>query len=335
MVVFSIPRTSRGSGLRPLDPSRDLHQVADLIQAAFSSELDESGQAMLDEMRQLGQWGLLLRWLDQPSASLSQMMSGFVWVEDGKVVGNVTVSPMSISASRWAISNVAVDPVFRGRGMARRLMEAALEYAASRGGHVVTLQVRADNDAALHLYRTMGFGHVFGTAHLRLNAGSYQWRPVPVTHGMRLRRFDDYDARGSYRLARDCTPEEVQAEQPITGVPYQLGWTTRLSDWLKAAIHADPPLRMVVEREGRMLAVMTAIADASQAIGRISLLVHPAQRGHVETPMLVAGVNHLFEQNKRSVLAQHPTYHPEGVDACLRLGFSLDRTLLWMRKTLR
>lgn len=53
------------------------------------------------------------------------------------------------------IANVAVFPAYRRRGIGRALVEAAKAQAA--GMSRLTLEVRASNEAAIALYRSLGF----------------------------------------------------------------------------------------------------------------------------------------------------------------------------------
>lgn len=55
---------------------------------------------------------------------------------------------------------VAVTPEARQRGFAGRLIDAALGDASARGAMDMFLEVRANNDAALRLYRSHGFAEV-------------------------------------------------------------------------------------------------------------------------------------------------------------------------------
>jgi len=55
------------------------------------------------------------------------------------------------------IQTIAVDPTVRGQGQGRRLMQALIEEAATRGVTQVFLEVRADNLVALSLYESLGF----------------------------------------------------------------------------------------------------------------------------------------------------------------------------------
>ena len=52
---------------------------------------------------------------------------------------------------------VAVVPERRGQGIGRRLLTSAAETAYDRGARVMFLEVRANNEQALHLYETAGF----------------------------------------------------------------------------------------------------------------------------------------------------------------------------------
>jgi ribosomal-protein-alanine N-acetyltransferase len=55
------------------------------------------------------------------------------------------------------IHHLYLDPSFRGRGVAFRLMTRFLSYAESAGIRLVYLEVRESNRRALELYSTLGF----------------------------------------------------------------------------------------------------------------------------------------------------------------------------------
>lgn len=63
----------------------------------------------------------------------------------------------------WAVAdelhviNVATHPHFRRRGVARALLQAELARAARDRVRLVLLEVRRSNQAAIQLYRTLGF----------------------------------------------------------------------------------------------------------------------------------------------------------------------------------
>ena len=57
----------------------------------------------------------------------------------------------------WHIMNVAVDPIWRGRGVARTLLERLFEITVEDPDRGYTLEVRVSNAVAIHLYESLGF----------------------------------------------------------------------------------------------------------------------------------------------------------------------------------
>jgi ribosomal-protein-alanine N-acetyltransferase len=55
------------------------------------------------------------------------------------------------------ITNVAIRPGFRGRGMGEALMNKMMSVAREMGARSMTLEVRVTNQIAQNLYRKLGF----------------------------------------------------------------------------------------------------------------------------------------------------------------------------------
>lgn len=142
------------TGLRPMHPRADLVDIANLIEVCFAPTLDAAGRSAIQEMRALGRARGII-WLTARLVRALPPLYGFVWLERGQLVGNVTLTPAERGGG-WVIANVAVLPAHRRRGIARRLMQAALDFVARRNTFAV-LQVEADNDAARALYASLGF----------------------------------------------------------------------------------------------------------------------------------------------------------------------------------
>lgn len=70
------------------------------------------------------------------------------------VIGSLTLWDV---AGEGEIANVAVHPKFWRQGVARALMQTALDKAAQLGLTRVLLEVRASNQAAQRLYHSFGF----------------------------------------------------------------------------------------------------------------------------------------------------------------------------------
>ena len=128
MAVTAIGRDSNFKGLRRLDPALDLRQVTALIAETFGDRLDAEGRSALREMQQVSRLGPLIRVFLAAYPQLQRMLNGYVWIEEGKVVGNLTLHGGTRFGSRWYIYNVAVSPGYRGRGIAKAVDDDAVHH---------------------------------------------------------------------------------------------------------------------------------------------------------------------------------------------------------------
>lgn len=79
----------------------------------------------------------------------------FLVVEEaGEIAG---YAGLSVILDEGDITNIVINERYRGRGLGRELLERLLEAGAGRGANAFTLEVRASNEAAIQLYKSMGF----------------------------------------------------------------------------------------------------------------------------------------------------------------------------------
>lgn len=158
MAAITIPIHAPTPQLRPLNILRDLPAVADLVEKCFADTIDAEGRRYIQQMRRAGQDNAFLRWASIAVETASMPLSGYVWVENATVVGNVSLIPYRQARRRYyLIANVAVDPEYRRRGIGRALTEAAMQHARQRRADEIWLHVRDDNPGAIALYLDLGF----------------------------------------------------------------------------------------------------------------------------------------------------------------------------------
>ena len=81
----------------------------------------------------------------------------FVFRLNGTVAGYIG---SHIVLDECYITNVAVMPGFRRRGIGEKLIEKAVETAQKEGCAFISLEVRVSNSAAISLYEKTGFERV-------------------------------------------------------------------------------------------------------------------------------------------------------------------------------
>ena len=82
---------------------------------------------------------------------------GLLWRNGGEPLGFVLGRS---NGARAEVLSLGVAPSARQRGVARALMNAAIDGVSRRGLRTLYLEVAEDNDAALRLYRALGFAPV-------------------------------------------------------------------------------------------------------------------------------------------------------------------------------
>ncbi|GAB1420670.1 hypothetical protein MASR2M15_07800 [Anaerolineales bacterium] len=146
--------------IRKVNLRTDLAALADLIELAFANVMDASGRGAIQELRALNAMGLGLVPLARFNGLASGISNGFVWEEDGKIVGNVSLYPAKLRSkqpSTWIVANVATHPAYQRRGIAYELMQHSLRALKQEKIEVATLQVDYKNEGAQKLYARLGF----------------------------------------------------------------------------------------------------------------------------------------------------------------------------------
>ena len=100
--------------------------------------------------------GILSPWSPNAYARELLKQTTYCWVAEveGRLAGSLTMWEVVGDAE---IANVAVQPDFWRQGIARSLVQTALDKVAELGFERVMLEVRDSNEAAQSLYRAFGF----------------------------------------------------------------------------------------------------------------------------------------------------------------------------------
>jgi ribosomal protein S18 acetylase RimI-like enzyme len=305
--------------IRPFAPQRDLAKLADLIEIAFGRELALTESRMARDMRQVAQWGPVL----QAAQSVMPLFIGYVWVEDSKLVGNVSLS-RDKRRDTWVIANVAVLPEYRGRGIAGQLVDVAIDHVRSHNGRLITLQVRADNNVAITLYKHRGFVR-FDTSH-ELRLSSYHWPLLLGSPSKALRPVRGRDQAALLKLVCESTSGPVLRRIPPQAADFRRDILWRLSQQLGLMLGKAILERVVNGREG-LVAHGALNVHLLRGYSELSLHVLPQERGRWEMA-LVEGLFYLVSHLPRqSVRAYISTSHPEALEALDRYGFETLRVL--------
>jgi ribosomal protein S18 acetylase RimI-like enzyme len=322
MSSITVPmKTKDHPHLRPLNVLRDLSAVADLIELCFSPTMDNEGQRYLSDMRRASRDDSFLRWASRMTETASMPLMGYVWEQDGRIIGNASLIPFRDRGKRiYLIANVATHPDFRRRGIGRALTERVMKQARNKTAAAIWLHVRDDNPGAIKLYQDLGFREV---------ARRTTWQGSP-----------------EHRLALPDTDIQVVPRQPRFW-PLQQEWLRRiypkdlswyqswntnalrpgLWNWLYLLFIDFNVKQWAAVRKDELLATLTWMPQG----GRSESLFAAAGPTSASSEALTALLNHARRSISYppSLTLDYPAN--EMGEAISAAGFKPRRTLLWMR----
>lgn len=148
-----VPYTPRGYRLLPWEPNL-LYDHADVKYLSFRDEIDadvfdclgdlDGCQRLMQEISQKDGFLPSATWLATTSSDLDEVPCG-------------TIQGIRTAHKYGAIQNVGIVPKHRGRGVGTALIVAALAGFQQAGITRVYLEVTAQNDGAVRLYKRIGF----------------------------------------------------------------------------------------------------------------------------------------------------------------------------------
>jgi GNAT superfamily N-acetyltransferase len=306
--------------LRLLDPRRDLDAAADLIDLCFGSQIDYDGREYLRIVRNAHRDPLMVRWVRGCNETVSSPMFGYVWEENGLVVGNISLIPFFTSQGcYYLIANVAVHPNYRRRGIARQLTQTGIRHIHEHGVDAAWLQVRTDAPGAHELYLSLGFKE-----RARRNTWSSvilpDAAPQPTAGMLKItqRRRADWPQQEAW--LRQTYPPEFTWNQPV---PFDR-LRPSLLGWLAGLFEERPLANWAARQDGRLLGLLSW--EMGRHSDQLYLAVGETERAQAIRALLNAAHRRL--NPLRPLTLNFPAGESE--TSFYESGFTLEHTLVWM-----
>ena len=332
MFGATISKSQGASGLRLLDPNRDLYQIADLIEESFAGEFGQMGLAAVRDLRLMAGLSPLLWILTRTSSEFRDAFTGFVWVDNKKVVGNISLNRAKANSNRWHIANVAVAAGHRDRGIGRRLVESGLDYIKARDGEWAILQVRDDNVPALRIYDSLGFERLFATTELYLEGPFDGVAMADTPDGYQIRTCEPEDWQQIHDLTIAVTPAMERWLRGFKLSEFRRSTVGRLRDMVNRALSGTRKIRLCATQGGTVVACILVKSEGWGGDIHLRLHVHPEHRGELEHALVSQAMATVRVRTDHRANADHPADHSEGVLALKNMGFKERRTLITMRR---
>jgi len=320
MAAIASPLIVKIPQLRPLNIVRDLPGVADLVEKCFADSLDTEGRNYIQQMRSAGQDNSFLRWASRAVETVSMPLSGYIWEEDGDIIGNVSLIPYRHARKKYyLIANVAVRLEYRKRGIGRALTAAAMQHAKQHHADEIWLHVRDDNPGAIELYRSLGFVELARRTSWQAQSGrnsSAESLGIVITR----RAARDWPAQETW--LRRLYPDLLTWYQPMPWSSLRPGLGPALYRFM-----SDYDIHHWVARTDNLPSAVVSCQAMAGRNNRLWVAVPPEGNGEVLSALLLYARHRLFWREKTNLDFPAGEYNAS-IEAA---GFQPHRTLLWMK----
>ena len=299
------------------------------MKTVFADELESSGQQIFENAAGSNRPRILWR-LDP---FLTKLTPGFVWEEDGRIVGNVTLLPTR-QPRRFIVANVAIDSNHRRHGIARALMEVAQKEAARRGANEIRLQVAKENEAAKTLYKSLGYSTLGTVTTWSLLSSRYRGPNVellPLSKWIDVREMPPARWRDAYRLDQMTQNADLYWPGPLARDEYRTSLFRRITDFLSGK-HFE--YWMVTDESNNLQGIATINSEWGR-LHHLRIRVHPGRRGELEQALVQKLLGRLLYLPRRHVRLLHDADDEAMNELLPALRFRADRTLTQMQLKLR
>lgn len=318
-VDATLPMMTLPGSMRPLNPLRDLMAVADLIELCFHGTMDAEGRSFLDDLRRSSRGSGFAGWAARTSDLTSLPLSGFIWEDAGRIVGNVSLIPFYRQGKRiYLIANVAVHPDYRRRGIARQLTRRAMQAAHERSGQELWLHVRDDNPGAISLYEELGWREK-----VRRTTWRAQANPAvePRAAEVQVNNQGAHDWGQQSEWFERAYPLTIRWYYPAFWDAFRPGLWHSLQRFL-----GDLSLReWSAYQAGHLAGALVAQTHSGRSV---HLWAAVPSNGEQTLQALLSQARTAFG-SRNGLLLEFPA--EEGKEAIQRAGFSPQRTLIWMK----
>lgn len=209
---FKQENVSEKMVIRPIR-KKDFDQLFELVSKSFRKEIQITGLSV----QRLSRLAKLYRLFEMLLPVFDLFHKDFdtilVAVSGGRLIGGIHLVPRG--KKMWSLYSAAVDTMFRGHGVFRKLMKEALEYISKRHGERVFGSVRTDKIPVVKTFKKLKF-EAFGKEILL----QLELNKVPVVEfneSMLIREAKPADVGEVYQICKALSPKKTQVYKIAPG----------------------------------------------------------------------------------------------------------------------
>jgi GNAT superfamily N-acetyltransferase len=315
--------------LRKLNLPQDLKELGTMISDSFQypenpnwGVQEDERESLVEDVNNLARSWWMIRIGQVFMPAMRDLLPGMVWEEGGRIAGVIIIQRRG-SSNNWIIGTVATRPEYRRKGIARRLVQAGLDFARKKKGKIVILGVIDANRPAYRLYESLGFDHFSGDIDLELTPKERY--PAPELHpDYQLESSNIFDWKPRYHLMKRISPETIQNYEPVEeGLFRQPGFMRLLVPLISRAQKAREKVVLVKHLPSQQVVGYLRYTIRIGGKGRHTLGMRLDSDHSIIASQLIEIMLHETTAGDPTLMieANLPTWQQHTIDAATALGF--------------
>lgn len=303
---------------------RDFEAIKEIFSIAFDQEYSQRGVDIVHRISKYQKLYPVVKVLSLFENPYQHLFRVHICEVDGQVAGLCQISTRNKNASRWHIDNIAVHPQFRGRGVAKYLLNEVFTFYNQRGALRFTLEVDVKNTPAISLYEKIGFKTFTTLYYYKMTAEELiNFRgdgPLEMPSGLKSRTAGDIDQ--IVDLYKASIPSFIRTIEDKNVTDFSPGIFRIGTELLKRQMGKAEYFRWIYyEQENNRCVASIEVSAQHRALPHvIQLLVHPAYSKYTE-PLLRYTLNFLAHFQLNSILIGSFKEQGDKIEAVQELGF--------------
>lgn len=306
---------------------RDFNQLFELIRKSFRKEAVTTGLSV-DRFSRATKFYILIKIFFPIFHVLHKDFETIlVAVSGNRLIGEIHLSPQGRKI--WSVASSAVDPMFRRRGVYKKLLREALRYIYEKHGKRVVLSVWADNIPAMRAYNRLGFKVFENELLLRVELDEI---PIVKFDGdVMVREVKSSDVDGIYDICKALSPKRMETSEmkPEDFLDSFLSHITNRTAWSHSK-------KWVMETQGEIVGYVHFNYTPPQEAAKIdSFYVRPSSNSSKLASLLLSKVlRFLAVKRIKKVTASLKEEWKETIDTFESFGFKTVASINHMMKEL-
>ena len=221
-ILSKIVSENEEFSLREWDFEEDHEKVINLLEIVFANELQMKGLEIRNIFEEFKSLQPFLKFMGFFSKKFKHVLDGFIFENSqGEIIASVNVG-YSLE-DKYEISMVATHPDYRRRGLARKLVNKAIEHSKELDAKKCILEVLDINEPAYNLYKSLDFIHYDTITRKKIEPDkipSVKVNKFPKGYLLQELKNNKKTNDERFKLDLKSTPEEVQLFHPVRRSKY-------------------------------------------------------------------------------------------------------------------